>query len=144
MRSRTGSDRHELAHPIGGHVLAASPLDDLAALHDEVLVGQFFGKVIKLLDQDDGHLLPVQPLVGQFADGTANVLDDAGLDALGGLVQDQQLGAGSQGAGNGELLLLAAREFAATAVQHLFEHGKELEELLGQGGAARFAGQAHL
>src|SRR3989344_898813 len=106
------SDRHQLAHAVGFHVGAAATADDLATLHHQVLVGQFSGEVVELLDQHHGHLLAVEPLVGQLADGPPDVLDDAGLDALGGLVQDQDLGAGGQGARDGELLLLAAREAA--------------------------------
>src|SRR3989344_5976182 len=124
------SDRHQLAHAVGFHVGAAATADDLATLHHQVLVGQFIGEVVELLDQHHGHLLAVEPLVGQLADGPPDVLDDAGLDALGGLVQDQDLGAGGQGARDGELLLLAAREVAPTAVQHLLEHREELEELV--------------
>jgi hypothetical protein len=119
------SDRHALAHAVGFHVGAAAALHDLAALHHQVLVGQFGGKVVVLLHQHDGHGLAV----GQHADDAADVLDDAGLDAFGGLVQHQQLGAGGQRAGDGQLLLLPARQVAATAVQDLLEHGEQLEQL---------------
>ena len=87
-------------------------LDDLAALHHQVLVGQFGGKVVVLLDQDDRHGLAV----GQHADDPADVLDDARLDAFGRLVEDQQLRAGRQRARDRELLLLAAGEVAAAPV----------------------------
>jgi len=42
------------------------------------------------------------------------------------------------------LLLLAAGEVAAAAVQHLLEHREQLVQLLGHGRAAGLGGQAHL
>src|SRR5574343_786018 len=111
------SDGHHLPHALAGHLIAPPAVDELAALHHQVLVGQVGGEVVVLLDQHDGHVAAV----GQHADDAADVLDDAGLDALGGLVQDQQLGARGQRPGDGQLLLLTAGEVAAAAVQHLFE-----------------------
>ena len=42
-----------------------------------------------------------------------------------------------------ELLLLAAGQVAAAAVQHLLEHREQLEQFLRDGGAARLGGQPH-
>src|SRR5262245_53755957 len=66
--------------------------------------------------------------------GTSPISDHVGLDALGGLVEDEDLGVQDQGAGDGQLLLLAAREIAAAAAKHLLEDGEEGEDLLGDGG----------
>jgi len=52
--------------------------------------------------------LALHAFVGQFADHTANVFDDAGLDAFGGFIQDQQARLGGQCPRNGQLLLLPA------------------------------------
>ena len=66
-----------------------------------------------------------------------------GWSALGRLVQDQQLGPGRQRPGNRQLLLLAARQVAATPVKHLLEHREQLEQLGRDGRATRLDGQAH-
>ena len=52
------------------------------------MIGQLFGKVVVLLAQQDGHVATV----GQHADHATDVLDDAGLYAFGGLVQNQDFG----------------------------------------------------
>ncbi len=56
----------------------------------------------------------------QTNDDVANFADDVGLDAFGGLVQNQQARIQYQGATNRQLLLLAAGQVAAPALQHLF------------------------
>ena len=61
----------------------------LAALHHGVGVGQLAGEIEILLDQQDRHLA----LLAQVGDGAADVLDDGGLDALGRLVEHEQLAA---------------------------------------------------
>ena len=66
------SNRHQLSDAFGFHVLATSALDDLASFHHEVLISQFGGKVIELLNQHHGHFLAVQALIGQLANGSAN------------------------------------------------------------------------
>jgi hypothetical protein len=73
----------------------------------------------------------------------ADVLDDAGLDAFGGLVQHQQARAGGQRAADGQLLLLAAGQVATAAADHLLEHGEQLEDLRRDGRATGARGQAH-
>ena len=45
------SDRDQSAHPFGFHVLAAPLLHDFAPGHHQVLVGQFGGEIVELLDQ---------------------------------------------------------------------------------------------
>ena len=100
--------------------------DDLAALHHQVLVGERAREVVVLLDQQDRHLAGR----GERADGALDLLDDRGLDALGGLVEDQQARLHRQRAADGELLLLPAREVAAAPAEHLPQHREHLEDAL--------------
>ena len=72
----------------------------------------------------------MSPLLAQMDDRAADVLDDRGLDALGRLVEDEEFRPRHQGAGDGELLLLAAGEIAAAPAEHVGEHGKERENLV--------------
>ena len=58
------------------------------------------------------------------------------LDAFGRLVEDQQLRPGGERARDRELLLLAAGEVAAAAVDHLLQHREQLEQL-GRASACR-------
>jgi hypothetical protein len=60
-----------------------------------------------------------------------------------GSVQDEQPGLRRQRAGNGELLLLPAREIAAAAVDHLLEHREQFVQLRRNRRAAALVGQAH-
>ena len=100
-----------------------------------------FGKVVILFHQQDGHVATA----GQLADDFADLFDDRRLDAFGGFVQDQQFGLADQGATNGQLLLLAARQVAATAVFHLGQHRKHVVHPAGNlaPGLAGKARQAH-
>jgi general stress protein YciG len=82
------------------------------------------------------------------ADHAADVLDDVGLDALRRLVEDEQARAGGERAGDGELLLLAAREVSASTAQELAQElaqdREEVEQLGREGGAARGGGERRL
>ena len=64
----------------------------------------------------------MSPRSASGADHPLDSLDDRGLDALGRLVENQQARPGHKGAGDGQLLLLAARQIAAAAVQHVLQH----------------------
>src|SRR5579883_2740098 len=63
-------------------------------------------------------------------DDIADLMHDVRLNALGRLVEDEQGRLEHQRAADRELLLLAAREVAALAVQHAPQHGEELEDAL--------------
>ena len=78
-----------------------------------------------LLDQQDGDVA----LLAQALDDVADLLHDVGLDALGRLVEKSSFGSQRQRAADRELLLLAAREVAAAAVQHLLQHREQLEDV---------------
>ncbi len=55
-------------------------------------------------------------------------MDDVRLNAFGGLVENQQLRLEHERAADRELLLLPAGKIAAAPVQHLLQHGKQLED----------------
>ena len=92
-----GHRRHVQLALLGRHHNAAAVLDGDA--FDERA-----GERGRRLDQQNR---PVAPVAQQAADAL-DLLDDRGLDALGGLVEDEALGRHDQRPGNGELLLIAA------------------------------------
>src|SRR5262245_31163726 len=67
-----------------------------------------------LLDEQDGELF----FTVQLHEDVADFGDDVRLNALGRLVQDEKLRLDGERAPDRELLLLAAREIAAAALQH--------------------------
>src|SRR5690606_10274724 len=80
--------------------------DALAAGGDAVVVG----------DHDDGHALAVQ-LLDDLEDGLAG----GGVEVAGGLVGEEDDGAGDEGAGDGGALLLAAGELAGAVAEAVVE-----------------------
>src|SRR5688572_3656109 len=80
------SYRQQALDAVALHVGAGAARHDLAALHDQVLIGERARKVVVLLDEEDRHLAGR----GERADGALDLLDDRGLDALGGLVEDEK------------------------------------------------------
>src|SRR6202140_1794221 len=96
------------------HLGARARENDLAAIHHREGFGEFVDEVEILLDQEDGDVA----LVAEPCDGTADILDDRRLDTLGRLVEDEEARPGDEGAGDGELLLLAAGEIAAATPEH--------------------------
>ncbi len=97
---------------------------DPALLHDTRNgVGRTPCEFDILLDQDDRDaVLPVEADDHRF-----DLLDDVGLDALGRLVEQHDLGLGQQRAGDRELLLLAAGEIAAAAVEEFLQDREQVE-----------------
>lgn len=85
-------NRHQLANAFGLHLMAGALGNHLAAFHHHVSVGQLFCKVVVLLAQQHSHALALQAHIRQFANHSANVFDDAGLNALSGLVKISSLG----------------------------------------------------
>src|SRR5258708_36752615 len=120
------SYRQQFLDAVYVHVRAGPACDELAALHDQVLVGERPGEVVILFYEQDGHLAGP----GERAYHALDVLDDGGLDALGGLVEDQQRRPHSERAPARQLLLLPARKSPAAPVQHLTEPGEQLENTL--------------
>jgi hypothetical protein len=113
--------------------------DDGTAFHHQIVVGQFLRKIVVLFHQHNGHGAPVC----QHSDDAANVLDDAGLNAFGWFIQNQELGTGRQCPGNGQLLLLPARQVAAPALQHLLQNREQFKQFRGYWGTSAFVGQSH-
>src|SRR3984893_4823246 len=69
------------------HGVAGAGIDDRAAVHHHEMVAQLACEVEILLDQYDRDL----PQIAQIGDGAADILDDRRLDALGRLIQQQEL-----------------------------------------------------
>src|SRR5690606_5255538 len=92
-----------------------------ATFDDEEPVGHLHGEGQDLLGYDNGDLADLADLV----QGLGDVLDDGRLYALGRLVEQQHLGIGNEGAGNRQLLLLAAGEIAPLAPTHVPQYRKQ-------------------
>src|SRR5690606_7499792 len=108
-------------------IAGRSRMLDLAAIHDVDVVGDLATGIEELLDQQNGHAL----FVAQELQRAADILDDRGLNALGGFIQNQHFGSGDQSAADGQLLLLATREVTAAPAQHRLQHGEEFEDIGG-------------
>src|SRR5437899_7888073 len=89
-----------------------------AALHDEDAVGDVKHEAQHLLADDDAEIADAADIAQQAGD----VPDDRGLDALGRLVKQQHLRIAREGACDRELLLLSARQVAATPALEILEH----------------------
>src|SRR3979490_838926 len=93
-----------------------------------------------LLDQQHGKPF----FLVQLQDDVADFVDDIGLNSFGRLVKNQQLRFEHEGAADRELLLLPAREVAATPAQHLFQNWKQVEDpAWNRTGAALAYAQTH-
>src|SRR4029077_9409175 len=77
-----------------------------------------------LLDQQHRQTrLLVQP-----EKDVADFVDDIGLNPFGRLVEDEERRLEHERASDGELLLLAAGEIAPAAMQHVAQHGEQVED----------------
>ena len=110
-------------------------------LDDVVAVGHCCSEAEVLLHEQDG-----EALLAQAANGIADLLHDDGRQAFGRLVEQQQLGARAQDAGDRQHLLLAPRQLGALAGRALLEVGKQLVDLFDDkppvftmGGSIRFS-----
>ena len=105
------------------------------------MIGQFAGEIVVLLHQQNRDIAAP----GKCLDDALDVLDDRRLYAFSGFIQNQYFGLHHQRPANGELLLLAAGQVAATARLHGCEHRKHLIDLRGNsaGAAIGFAGKPH-
>lgn len=104
--------------PIGVHVFSLAARDERAARDDQVVAGPFLRKIAVLLDQKNRH----SATVCQHANHTADILDDAGLNAFGRFVKNQPPGLCGQRSDDCELPL-PAREVVAAAIRHGLEDG---------------------
>src|SRR6202795_1841051 len=121
------SNRHGALERALVEIVAVAGIDDGAAVHDGEMVAEFAGKVEILLDQHDGDLAER----AQIGDGAADILDDRRLDAFGRLVEQEEPRPHHQGAADGELLLLAARQVAAAPPQHGLQHREQRKYVVG-------------
>jgi hypothetical protein len=101
-------------------------VDDGAVLHHDHPVGDVEGEAQDLLGHDDGEAARVADRLQR----PAHLADDRGLDALGGLVEEQDLRAAGERPRDGELLLLPAREVAAAPSLHLQQDREHVVEIL--------------
>ena len=63
-------------------------MEDFAAFHHDVRVGKFFCKIVELVDQQNRHRFAFS----EQRQYSANILDEAGLNAFGRLAEDEQFG----------------------------------------------------
>src|SRR4030081_3737039 len=118
MRSnRQYSNRHGALEHRLVHGLAGARIDDRAAVHDREMVAQLAREVEILLDQHDRDLSEI----AQIGDGAADILDDRGLNALGGFIEQEKLWPHDERPADGELLLLATGTLTATPAQRPVE-----------------------
>ncbi len=123
MGSGAGSDGHvAIDHRIGQVGDGAGDRDRALFQHGEA-AGHAAGEADVLFHQHHGHA----QLGIQAHDGGLDLLHDRGLDAFVGLVEQHHLRRGSQRPGDRQLLLLAARQHAAGAVEVRGQVGKQLQ-----------------
>ena len=97
---------------------------DLAAFHEHGALRDGGGDVDRLLDDDHGGALR-----GELADDVDEVGDDGWGEAEGELVDDQEPGAAQHRLGDGEHLLLTARQRRCLLVGEALEVREQLEDL---------------
>ena len=100
---------------------------DIATVERIEFVREVKGEVEILFDQNHCNLA----LIAQLCNHAADLLDDIGLNAFRWLVQEQHARSCDQCTRDCQLLLLPAREVAATAMQELFEDWEKLENFIG-------------
>src|SRR3990172_6947595 len=98
---------------------------DQAGIHQIGPVDDLQAAVHVLLDQQDGHAALVQA-----GDQLENLVDQGGGQPQRGLVQHEQARTGHERAGDGQLLLLAAREGGPRLLQALLEYREEVVDLI--------------
>src|SRR6266568_3091687 len=133
MAGDSTSNGQMLSHRIVTQVGGGSARHDGALAHDGVGVGEAPCEFEILLDEEHGDAALLDALDRSF-----DLLDHVRLYPFRGLVHQEQLGPREEHAGDGQLLLLAAREHAPFAREELSELGKQVEDLLdvSLGGAA--------
>ncbi len=113
-------DGDEVAQGALGGGLGEAGAHDFAVLHHGVPIADGEGELQVLLHEQDRH-------AGggiERRDRSLNLMDDRRLDALGGLVEQDQFRTRDERAGDGELLLLAARKEPGCTI----EDGREARE----------------
>src|SRR5215469_1504319 len=89
---------------------------------------------VRDVEREAQHLLGNKDCEMSFIADTperaADLPDDGRLDAFGRLVEEEHLGLAGERSGNGELLLLAAREVAAAPAAHFLQDREKLLNVL--------------
>src|SRR5262249_9763661 len=130
-----GADGLVLPEGLDGSVVADVPL-----LQDVDAVGEVEAEVHVLLGKQDGEAVALEP-----ADLILEMVDHEGSQALGRLVEEEQVRIAHEGARDGEHLLLASGEEAALPVDQLAQLGEEIEYAVeGPRGAAVAAPGGHV
>src|ERR1051325_422447 len=117
-----------------------------AAVHDVEAVANVEAEVEILLDQQDPDLafgakfpdriadlldvVVAQAVRAKLLNRLADLVDDVRLDALRRFVEEQHLRVREQRTADGELLLLAAAEHAALALEHVLQDRKQRKHAL--------------
>ena len=96
------------------HLRDAAGLDDLPGVQEEEVVAEAPRLPPVLGDQDDGDPTPVRP-----ADQLFDRVGGSGIEARGGLVEEEHPGVAGERAGNREALLLAPRQDARGPVREI-------------------------
>src|SRR5581483_11765776 len=94
---------------------------DAALLQDVDVVGQLQGPADVLLDEEQGG-----PLRGDLVEVVEDLVDELGGEAERHLVDEDELGPGQPGVGQGQHLLLAAAQRAGPLVEALAEDRERL------------------
>src|SRR6266542_1134196 len=122
----SGSKVRTLYASVRQQHLALAGEHDAAGLEDVSAVAQLERLHDALLDQQDG-----QPALAPDAiDGLEDLLDDARAQALGGLVEQEQVGPGHEPAPQREHLLLAAGQRAGELSVTLPKNREQREHLV--------------
>ena len=93
---------------------------DRPAVHDVKAVADVDAEIEILFDQQDADF----SFGFDFQKRVPDLVDDVRLDALRGLVENKDFWVRQQRPRDGQLLLLAAAEHAAFALQHFLQDGK--------------------
>src|SRR5206468_1999043 len=107
------SDDQMALHDLVAQLFHLAGGDIAAAVEDGEIASHAARKGELLFDQKDG-----EPRLDQPDQDVTDLCHDIGLDAFGGLVQDEQLRVRHQSAPDGELLLLAAGKIPAAPSEH--------------------------
>src|SRR4051794_30636993 len=110
-------------HHVVGQLLDFAARRDATGIEDGEALGDVPHEIEPLLDEQHRAI----PLDEDALDDRLDLLDHRGLEALGRLVEEQELGLLDQGAGDRELLLLAAGQNASLPPGDRFERWKIIE-----------------
>ena len=102
-----------LADQLVAQVAHGPRSDGAAAFHEAEVGGDAAGEGELLLDEEDGEAL----FFVEHREHVPDLAHDVGLNALRGLVQDQELGADGERPADRELLLLPAGKIAPAPVR---------------------------